>query len=86
LGLARNEPISGQRASQGTIYDFQLSAIPNPQSPTPGLIALAVALLFVSHPVQTEAVTYIFQRLASLVTMFYLLSLVFLYQGKAKIA
>lgn len=40
------------------------------------LMALFSALLFVSHPIQTEAVTYIFQRLASLVTMFYLLSLV----------
>ncbi|MBI5741580.1 MAG: tetratricopeptide repeat protein [Nitrospirae bacterium] len=39
-------------------------------------LALAVALLFVSHPVQTEAVTYVFQRLTSLVSMFYLLSLV----------
>jgi len=39
-------------------------------------IPLAVALLFVSHPIQTESVTYIFQRLASLVSMFYLLSLV----------
>ena len=83
-GLARNEPISGQRASQGTIYDFQLSAIPNPQSPTPGLIALAVALLFVAHPIQTEAVTYVFQRFASLVTMFYLLSLVFYIKARLK--
>lgn len=41
-----------------------------------GLIAIFSSLLFVSHPVQTEAVTYIFQRLASLVTSFYLLSLV----------
>ena len=40
------------------------------------LFSLAVALLFVSHPIQTESVTYIFQRLASLVSMFYLLSLV----------
>jgi protein O-mannosyl-transferase len=39
-------------------------------------IALFVALLFVSHPVQTQAVTYIVQRLASLATLFYLLSLV----------
>jgi len=39
-------------------------------------IALFSALLFVSHPVQTEAVTYIFQRLASLCAFFYLLSLV----------
>src|SRR3972149_6709659 len=40
------------------------------------LIALFSALLFVSHPIQTEAVTYIFQRLASLMAFFYLLSLV----------
>ena len=40
------------------------------------LFALAVALLFVSHPLQTEAVTYVFQRFTSLVSMFYLLSLV----------
>ncbi|MDP2167140.1 MAG: hypothetical protein Q8J64_02275, partial [Thermodesulfovibrionales bacterium] len=39
------------------------------------LIALFSALLFVSHPIQTEAVTYIFQRLASLCAFFYLLSL-----------
>ncbi|MBI4823704.1 MAG: hypothetical protein HY805_05685, partial [Nitrospirae bacterium] len=41
-----------------------------------GYIALFSALLFVSHPIQTEAVTYIFQRLASLCAFFYLLSLV----------
>ncbi len=40
------------------------------------LIALFTALFFVSHPVQTQAVTYIVQRFASLATMFYLLSLV----------
>lgn len=40
-----------------------------------GLVALFSALLFVCHPLQTEAVTYIFQRLASLAAMFYLLSL-----------
>jgi hypothetical protein len=38
-------------------------------------IALFAALLFACHPVQTEAVTYIWQRVASLATMFYLLSL-----------
>jgi tetratricopeptide (TPR) repeat protein len=40
-----------------------------------GHIALFSALLFVAHPVQTQAVTYIVQRLASLATLFYLLSL-----------
>lgn len=41
-----------------------------------GLIALFSALLFVSHPVQTQAVTYIVQRFASLAAMFYLLATV----------
>jgi Flp pilus assembly protein TadD len=39
-----------------------------------GLIALFSGLLFVCHPVQTMAVTYIYQRLASLAATFYLLS------------
>ena len=39
-------------------------------------IALFTGLLFVSHPIQTQAVTYIVQRFASLATLFYLFSLV----------
>ncbi len=39
-------------------------------------IAFFSALLFAGHPVQTEAVTYIVQRLTSLATLFYLLSFV----------
>jgi len=39
-------------------------------------IPLFTALLFVSHPVQTQAVTYVIQRFASLSTFFYLVSLV----------
>ena len=35
-------------------------------------IALGIALLFVAHPLQTQAVTYIVQRLASLMALFYL--------------
>jgi protein O-mannosyl-transferase len=46
------------------------------------ITAFIVALLFVSHPVQTEAVTYVFQRLASLVSLFYLLSLVMYVKGR----
>jgi hypothetical protein len=38
-------------------------------------LALASGLIFVSHPIQTQAVTYIAQRFASLATLFYLLSL-----------
>ncbi len=39
-------------------------------------IALFSALLFVTHPIQTQAVTYITQRFASLATMFYLVSII----------
>jgi hypothetical protein len=39
-----------------------------------GSIAFLSALLFVCHPVQTQAVTYICQRFASLATLFYLAS------------
>jgi tetratricopeptide (TPR) repeat protein len=41
-----------------------------------GTIALLAALLFVAHPVQTQAVTYIVQRLSSMATLFYLAALV----------
>ncbi len=36
--------------------------------------SLLAALIFISHPLQTQAVTYITQRFASLATLFYLLS------------
>lgn len=38
-------------------------------------IALLSGLIFLSHPVQTESVTYIWQRVESLAGLFYLLSL-----------
>jgi hypothetical protein len=43
------------------------------------------ALLFVVHPVQTQAVTYIVQRTTSLATLFYLLSLVLYIQARLSI-
>jgi Flp pilus assembly protein TadD len=46
------------------------------------VVALFTALLFVAHPVQTQAVTYVVQRFASLATMFYLLSLVMYIRGR----
>ncbi|MCK9613782.1 MAG: tetratricopeptide repeat protein [Bacteroidales bacterium] len=39
-------------------------------------IAFFTSLLFVSHPLATQSVTYIIQRMTSLAAMFYLLSLV----------
>jgi len=38
------------------------------------ILPLAAALLFVSHPLQTQAVTYIVQRYTLLATLFYLLA------------
>ncbi|HLF18369.1 MAG TPA: tetratricopeptide repeat protein [Candidatus Omnitrophota bacterium] len=46
------------------------------------IIGLGAALLFVSHPLQTQAVTYIVQRFASLATLFYLLALCLYIKGR----
>lgn len=40
------------------------------------------ALLFVAHPVQTQAVTYIVQRFASLATLFYLAAIIAYLSGR----
>ncbi len=44
--------------------------------------AVFVSLIFISHPVQTQAVTYIVQRMASMAGMFYLLTLVLYAKGR----
>ncbi len=46
------------------------------------ILSFMTALLFVSHPLATQSVTYIVQRLASIVAMFYFLSLVFYIQAR----
>ena len=43
---------------------------------SPFFIAFSSAFIFIAHPIQTQAVTYIAQRAASMAAMFYLLSLV----------
>jgi tetratricopeptide (TPR) repeat protein len=45
-------------------------------------LSLGAALVFVSHPVQTQAVTYIVQRLTSMATMFYLLAACLYIKGR----
>ncbi len=50
--------------------------------PPPALIAFFSALLFVSHPLQTQAVTYLAQRFTSLAALFYLLSLALFSKGR----
>jgi tetratricopeptide (TPR) repeat protein len=65
-------PLAKGRTEEGSLFTIHYSR----------LFAFAVALLFVAHPLQTEAVTYVFQRFASLVSMFYLLSLVLYIKGR----
>ena len=45
-------------------------------------VALLSSLIFISHPVQTQSVTYIVQRMSSMAGMFYLLSLVLYVKGR----
>ena len=50
--------------------------------PAWGLLPLVAALLFVAHPIQTQAVTYVVQRFASLATIFYLAAVVCYLKGR----
>ncbi|MFH0731927.1 MAG: tetratricopeptide repeat protein, partial [Candidatus Omnitrophota bacterium] len=61
-----------------TILTLQTPALrDNKISGHSNIIALFTTLIFVSHPIQTQAVTYIIQRATSLATLFYVLSLAF---------
>ena len=46
------------------------------------LAALFAACLFIAHPIQTQSVTYIVQRMNSMATMFFLLSLLLYILGR----
>jgi len=45
-------------------------------------VAFIIAMLFVSHPLATQSVTYIIQRMSSMAAMFYLLSIVLYVMGR----
>ena len=45
-------------------------------------VALFGSLIFIAHPIQTQSVTYIVQRMASMAGMFYLLSMVLYIKGR----
>ena len=47
-------------------------------------IALATALIWILHPVQTNAVTYIVQRMTSMATLFFLVSVLCYIYGRHK--
>jgi tetratricopeptide (TPR) repeat protein len=48
------------------------------------LLALFAALVFVAHPIQTQAVTYVVQRMTSLAVMFYLAALLLYIRSRAQ--
>ena len=65
----------------------QASNIPNQKIPqfrgaSIPLISFFTALIFISHPVQTQSVTYIVQRMNSMSAMFYLMSLLLYINGR----
>lgn len=62
------QPVQVENETGAAVKDLPLQ----PSS----FIPLFAALLFVVHPVQTQAVTYIVQRMTSLATLLYLLSVV----------
>ena len=59
---------------QGSQFAISQSTIDNRQSSI-YLMSLFSALVFVAHPIQTQAVTYTVQRYTSMATLFYLLSI-----------
>ena len=51
------------------------SPLPASRFPLPGFLPAAGALIFLAHPLQTQAVNYIVQRMASLCGLFFFLSI-----------
>ena len=64
------------------ILTFHLPNLKGKYGPSSFGIALFASLIFISHPVQTQSVTYIVQRMSSMAGMFYLLSLLLYVKGR----
>ncbi|MDY6838335.1 MAG: tetratricopeptide repeat protein [Thermodesulfobacteriota bacterium] len=62
--------------------DLESWAMPESPNLPITLMSLFAALVFVAHPLQTQSVTYIVQRMNSLATMFCLLSLLLYIKGR----
>jgi len=61
---------------------LNLPSLKERYGPKAFFIALFSAALFLSHPIQTQSVTYIVQRMASMGGMFYLLAIVLYAKGR----
>ncbi len=71
------------------VYQFVCLTLKTPRmtktlSIDPKLVGFLTALLFLTHPIQTQAVTYIWQRATSLASFFYLGALVFYVRSRLK--
>ncbi len=64
-------------------FAIQYAAAPDEHKNTGRRIAAISALIFALHPIQTESVTYITQRFASLATLFFLASIVLFIRFRA---
>ncbi len=73
LGLFNQISLSSKPPTSSDIEFFR-SSIP--------LISLLTALIFVVHPIQTQAVTYTVQRYASMAAMFYMATVLFYLMGR----
>jgi len=77
-------------ATAVTVYLFALVTLRTPRlvssrlARNVGWVALLSSLLFVAHPFQTEAVTYVVQRTTSLAAFFYLLCLLLYAVARSK--
>jgi hypothetical protein len=64
------------------ILTFNLPSLREKYGSVSYRVALFTSLIFITHPIQTQSVTYIVQRMASMAGMFYLLSLVLYIKGR----
>ena len=73
-------------AAAVVLYDVVRRTLESPRlssrySAVAGPLALAAALLWVVHPLNTQAVTYIYQRMESMMSLCYLLTLAYFVRG-----
>jgi protein O-mannosyl-transferase len=77
--------VPGPKANNSTLISQPSTGARSAPLQPSSFIPLFAALLFVAHPVQTQAVTYVVQRLTSLATMFYLLSVVLYIKARLRV-
>lgn len=73
LPIIRRLIVKSENKDNSEIADFQTQAM-----------ALFAAVIFIAHPLQTQAVTYIAQRYSSLAAMFYMLSILLYINGRLR--